>query len=75
MIRPGGGRPFTGVVMFDLRKLAEWAGAWAPRVVTVNDVSCVSCGKVGVRLVAEGESVAGGAVYCSACRLETNERP
>lgn len=72
MIRPGGGRPFTGVVMFDLRKLAEWAGAWAPRVVTVNDVSCVSCGKVGVRLVAEGEFVEVEAVCCATCRPQAN---
>ncbi len=70
LIRPGGGRPFTGVVMFDLRQLAEWAGAWAPRPVTVSDVSCATCGKVGVRLVAEGEPVDGEAVDCETCDLE-----
>jgi len=53
--------------MFDLRELAEWAGAWAPRPVTVTDVSCATCGKAAVRLVAEGESVACEAVYCETC--------
>ena len=47
-----------------------WAGAWAPRAVTVADVTCATCGKVGVRLVAEGEAVAGEPVYCQTCDLE-----
>jgi hypothetical protein len=67
LIRPGGAQSFEGVVMFDLRELAEWAGAWAARPVTVTDVSCAICGKAAVRLVAEGESVAGEAVYCETC--------
>jgi hypothetical protein len=58
--------------MFDLRELAEWAGAWAPRALTVTDVSCATCGKVGVRLVAEGESVDGEAVCCATCRQQAN---
>lgn len=68
LIRPGGGRPFAGVVMFDLRELAEWVGNWAPRPVTVTDIACATCGKEGVRLVAEGEPVVEEAVYCAACR-------
>jgi hypothetical protein len=69
-IRPGGARSFEGVVMFDLRELAEWAATWAPRPVAVADVACGTCGKEGVRLVAEGEPVSEGAVYCATCRPE-----
>ena len=53
--------------MFDLCKLAEWAGRWAPAPVTVTDVDCGACGRVGVRLVKEGEVVTGEAVHCSSC--------
>jgi hypothetical protein len=70
VIRPGPGRPFEGVVMFDLHELAEWVGAWTPRPVTVGDVSCGTCGKAAVRIVAEGETVDGGPVYCVTCRPE-----
>jgi hypothetical protein len=31
LVRPGGGKAFEGVVVFDLRKLAEWARRWGPR--------------------------------------------
>jgi hypothetical protein len=72
LIRPGGGRPFEGVVVFDLRELAEWAGAWAPRAVSIADVSCATCGKAGVRLVAEGEPIEGEAVGCRTCQREAN---
>jgi hypothetical protein len=72
LIRPGRGRPFAGVVMFDLREFAEWAGAWSPRPVTVTHVSCATCGKVGVRLVADGEPASDAAVYCSSCQPEAN---
>ena len=54
--------------MFDLRELAEWAGAWVPRPVTVTEVTCPTCGKAGVRLVAEGEPFEGEAVCCATCR-------
>jgi hypothetical protein len=70
LIRPGGGRPFAGVVMFSMHELAEWVGNWAPRPVTVRDIACATCGKEGVRLVAEGESVSEGAVHCAPCRPE-----
>jgi hypothetical protein len=64
LIRSGGGGPFTGVVMFDLRELAEWAGAWVPRPVIVSNVACGICATAGVRLVAEGEFAARGIVHC-----------
>jgi hypothetical protein len=70
LIRPGGGRPFAGVVMFDLRELAEWAGTWAPRPVIVTDITCGICATAGVRLVAEGEAVAAEAVYCETCESQ-----
>jgi hypothetical protein len=83
VIRPRGaaGQSFEGVVMFDLRELAEWAASWAPRPLTVNDIPCATCGKAGVRLVVvegvavEGEVLGGGTVdghpvYCRACRPE-----
>ncbi len=75
LVRPGSGKRFEGVVVFDLRDLAEWAGAWAPRAVTVSDVLCATCGKVGVRLVAEGEPIELEAIYCATCRPETNSFP
>jgi predicted alpha-1,6-mannanase (GH76 family) len=68
VIRPGGGRSFAGVVVFELREAAEWAGEWVPRPVTVTDVACATCGKAGARIVAEGETVDGGPVYCRTCR-------
>jgi hypothetical protein len=70
IIRPGGMQPFTGVVMFDLRELAEWAAAWAPVPVTVDDVPCAGCGTPGVRLFKEGESVSERPVSCATCRPE-----
>lgn len=70
VIRPGAGQPFEGVVMFDLRELAEWAGYWTPRPLEVSDVTCSTCGKAGVRLVKEGESVDGEAVYCETCESQ-----
>jgi len=70
LIRPGGGRPFAGVVMFDMHELAEWVGNWAPRPVTVTDIACATCGEEGVRLVAEGEPVNEESVYCATCRPE-----
>jgi hypothetical protein len=75
VIRPGGaaGRSFESVVMFDLRELAEWAATWSPRPLTVTDVPCATCGKAGVRLMAEGELAAGASVYCAPCRPE--EKP
>jgi hypothetical protein len=69
LVRPGGGRSFTGVVMLDLRERAEWAGPWSPRPVTVTDVACRICVTAGVRLVAEGE-VAAEAVYCETCESQ-----
>jgi hypothetical protein len=75
LIRPVGERPFAGVLMFDLRELAEWAAALAPRPVTVTEVSCATCGKVGVRLVAEHQAVTGEAVCCATCRRETEPEP
>ena len=68
VIRPGPGRPFTGVVKFGLRELAEWATTWAPVPVTVEDVACPGCGVVGVRLFKEGEVVSNEPVYCAICR-------
>ena len=68
----GGGRAFAGVVVFDLHELAEWAGAWTRLPVAVSDATCATCGKVGVRLVAEGEPVEGEAVCCANCRLQAN---
>ena len=68
LIRPGGGRPFAGVAMFDLRELAEWAGALTPAPLTITDVTCAGCDKTGVRLVKEGEPVVEGTLYCAACR-------
>jgi hypothetical protein len=56
--------------MFNMHKVAEWVGNWAPRPVTVTDIVCATCGKEGVRLVAEGEPVSEGAVYCATCRPE-----
>ena len=53
--------------MFDLRELAEWAGKWTPRPMTVTDVACAVCREAGVRLVKEGETVDGGPVYCATC--------
>jgi len=53
VIRPGEGKPFEGVVMFELRELAEWAGAWTPRPLEISDVTCGTCGKAGVRTVAD----------------------
>ena len=70
LIRPGGERPFVGVVMFDLRELAEWAGAWTPAPLTITDVTCAGCDKTGVRLVKEGELVAEDPLYCAACQPE-----
>ena len=70
LVRPGPGKPFEGVVVFDLRELAEWAGRWVPAPVTVTDVDCGACGRVGVQLVKEGEFVAGQAVYCQTCELQ-----
>ena len=75
LIRPGGGRAFEGAVFFELRELAEWAGAWAPRPVTVTDVPCATCGRLAVRLVAEGETASAAAVYCSSCEPEANGQP
>jgi hypothetical protein len=66
LIRAGSG-PFSGVVRFDLRELADWAASWAPAPVTVTDVDCVACGRRGIRLVKEGETVTGEAVHCSSC--------
>ena len=60
--------PFVGVVKFELRELAEWAAVWAPAAVAVSDVACGGCGKAGVRLVKEGESVDCEAVYCETCK-------
>lgn len=60
--------PFAGVVKFELRELAEWAAVWAPAPVAVSDVACGGCGKAGVRLVKEGESVDCEAVYCETCK-------
>jgi hypothetical protein len=87
VIRPGGaaGRSFEGVVMFDLRELAEWAATWSPRPLTVTDVPCATCGKAGVRLVVvegvavEGEVVGGGTVdglpvFCRTCRPKEASR-
>ena len=71
LVRPGGGKPFEGVVVFDLRELAEWAGRWASAPVTVTDVDCGACGRPGVRLVKEGEAVTGEAVYCETCELQS----
>jgi hypothetical protein len=45
LIRPGGGKQFEGVVMFNMHELAEWVGNWAPRPVTVTDIACATCGK------------------------------
>lgn len=73
VIRPGAGQPFEGVVMFELRELAEWAGHWTPRPLEVSDVACSTCGKAGVRTVAEGETVDGGPVYCATCEPAAEE--
>jgi hypothetical protein len=54
--------------MFELRELAEWVGHWTPRPLEVCDVTCSTCGKAGVRLVKEGETVDGGPVYCATCK-------
>lgn len=70
LIRTGGGRPFAGVVMFDLHELAEWAGAWTAVPLTITHVACGGCGTAGVRLVKEGESVDGEAVYCETCQSQ-----
>ena len=69
VIRAGPKRPFEGAVMFELRELAEWVGHWTPRPLEVSDVTCSTCGKAGVRVVAEGEAVDGGPVYCETCGL------
>ena len=61
-------RPFEGVVKFDLHELADWASAWVPAPVTVTVVACGGCGRAGVRLVKEGETVDGEAVYCETCK-------
>jgi hypothetical protein len=73
VIRPGEGRPFEGAVMFELRELAEWVGHWTPRPLEVSDVTCSTCGKAGVRLVKEGETVDGGPVYCATCKPAAGE--
>jgi len=73
VIRPGEGRPFEGVVMFDLRELAEWAGAWTPRPLEISDVTCSTCGEAGLRIVKEGETVDGGPVYCKTCKAAAEE--
>jgi hypothetical protein len=73
LIRPGEGRPFEGAVMFDLRELAEWTGAWTPRPLEISDVTCSTCGRAGVQLVKEGEAVDGGPVYCATCKAVAEE--
>ena len=70
LIRPGDGRPFVGVVIFELREAAEWAGEWVPRPVTVTDVACAICGKAAARVVVEGETVDDAPAYCATCRPE-----
>lgn len=42
LIRPGGGRSFAGVVMFNMHELAEWVGNWVLRPVTVTDIACAT---------------------------------
>jgi hypothetical protein len=59
--------------MFELRELAEWAGAWTPRPLEISDVTCGTCGKAGVRTVAEGETVDAGPVYCRTCEPAAEE--
>ena len=53
--------------MFDLQQLAEWTAAWAPAPVAITEVACGGCGRAGVRLVKEGETVDGEAINCETC--------